>query len=208
MKEQKWPTLTLRGKTDSGKTETSHSASEDNGEPVIKVARKKSIVVSSPPDWKVKKQMLERKAQDIRKAEEERLLTEHQVDKCNSDPVPVYRKDMELQEALSLLQAYWPALVENDRPQLLAVNIRQAMLNDKNQRGLDLSTKKLKRCLTAITRSDIYLDSMTVGAWRKHIDGQPVAEISDDEAAFALERKAREHARLSRKNALKQKHAG
>jgi hypothetical protein len=43
----------------------------------------------------------------------------------------------------------------------LAVNIREAMVNDIRRRGLEISVKTLKRCLAAVTRSDAYLGAMT-----------------------------------------------
>jgi sRNA-binding protein len=70
------------------------------------------------------------------------------------------------------------ALVTDGQPQLLAVNIREAMVNDIRRRGLEVSVKTLKRCLAAVTRSDAYLGAMTVGAWRKNLAGEPVAPVS------------------------------
>jgi sRNA-binding protein len=78
-----------------------------------------------------------------------------------------------------LQQCRWPSLVTDGQPQLLAVNIREAMVNDIRQRGLEVSVKTLKRCLAAVTRSDAYLGAMTVGAWRKNLAGQPVAPVSE-----------------------------
>ncbi|MGX4848953.1 fertility inhibition protein FinO (plasmid) [Enterobacter cloacae] len=196
MKEQKRPTLTLRRTA-----EPASPASDTGTKPALKATRKKNIVVSSPPAWKVKKQALEEKTQAVRKVKQEPQRAESQAEKSQVIPRPVYRKAMPLKEAISLLQAHWPGLVDEGKPQLLAVNIRQTLLEDIRQRELGLSTKKLKQCLAAITRSDEYLDAMTVGAWRKNVDGQPVAAITPDEAAFAQTRKAQEHARRARKQA-------
>jgi sRNA-binding protein len=90
-----------------------------------------------------------------------------------------------------------------DGQQLLAVNIREAMVNDIRRRGLDVSVKTLKRCLAAVTRSDAYLGAMTVGAWRKNLAGEPVAPVSEEEAAYAVERRAQEHAKRQRRAARK-----
>ena len=114
-------------------------------------------------------------------------------------PEPVYRKVMPLADALALLERCWPALVTDGQPQLLAVNIREAMVNDICQRGLEISVKTLKRCLAAVTRSDAYLGAMTVGAWRKNLAGQPVAAVSAEEAAYAVARRAQEHAKHMRR---------
>lgn len=215
MTEQKRPTLTLRRNTEPARNDTRDPAAEEKGESERQVTRKKRVVVSSPPAWKVKKQALEEKEKAAHKAEKARLWAERQeqekaarqAEKRKPAPLPVYREIMSLQEAVSLLHSGWPALVLDGRPQLLAVNIRQALIDDIRQRGLDISIKKLKRCLAAITRSDGYLDAMQEGGWRKNRDGQPVAMVTADEAAFAQERKAQEHARAVRRLAFEQQRA-
>ncbi|MGX6613785.1 fertility inhibition protein FinO [Enterobacter kobei] len=106
---------------------------------------------------------------------------------------------MPLADALALLKRCWPATVADGQPQLLAVNIREAMVNDIRRRGLEISVKTLKRCLAAVTRSDAYLGAMTVGAWRKNLAGEPVAAVSAEEAAYAVERRAQEHAKRQRR---------
>lgn len=195
MEDQKRVKLTLRRSTESANT-----ASDVGTKPAVKVTRKKSIVVSSPPAWKAKKQALEEKALAARKAEQEQQLTGAPGDKSEGVQRQIYRKEMPLHEAISLLQAYWPGLVDEGSPLLLAVNIRQTLLEDIKRRELELSTKKLKKCLAAITRSDEYLEAMTVGAWRRNADGQPVAAITASEAMFARARKAQEHVRRARKH--------
>ncbi|MCK6964542.1 ProQ/FINO family protein [Enterobacter bugandensis] len=64
---------------------------------------------------------------------------------------------------LTLLQAHWSCLVDEGKPQLLIVGVRQNLLEDIRQRELDISPKKLKRRLVAVTRSDEYHDAMTEG---------------------------------------------
>ena len=123
------------------------------------------------------------------------------ADKHRPAPEPVYREVMPLADVLALLARCWLALVMDRQPQFLAVNIRETMVNDIRQRGLDVSVKMLKRCLTAVTRSDAYLGAMTVGAWRKNLAGEPVAPVSPEEAAYAVERRAQEHAKRMRRAA-------
>ncbi|HDC4515776.1 TPA: fertility inhibition protein FinO, partial [Enterobacter cloacae] len=142
-----------------------------------------------------------------RKAEKARQWAERQAQEREAmraarrkpAPEPVYRKVMPLADALALLKRCWPALVTDGQPQLLAVNIREAMVNDIRRRGLEISVKTLKRCLAAVTRSDAYLGAMTVGAWRKNLAGEPVAAVSAEEAAYAVERRAQEHAKRQRR---------
>lgn len=210
MAEEQRPRLTLRRKPASDVKETTGGP----GEPVRPVMRKKTVVVSQPPAWKLRKQEQEEKekaeraaAKEAKRQEKARLWAERQAQerearraaKRKPPPEPKYRTLMPLEEALVLLAGCWPALVKNGKPRPLAINIREAMVEDIRSRNLDMSVKKLKRCLSAITRSDAYLEAMTEGAWRIDIDGQPVARVTADDAAYAVRRKEQEHARLQRK---------
>ncbi|HDL3840847.1 fertility inhibition protein FinO [Enterobacter hormaechei] len=213
MKEQGRPTLTLRRKTEP-EGQRAVNNSEPDGAGPGRVTRKKTVVVNTTPAWKVRKQAVDESAKKAqadekaaRKAEKARLWAERQAQEREAmraarrkpAPEPVYRKVMPLADALALLERCWPALVTDGQPQLLAVNIREAMVNDIRQRGLEISVKTLKRCLAAVTRSDAYLGAMTVGAWRKNLAGEPVAAVSPEEAAYAVERRAQEHAKHMRR---------
>lgn len=212
MKEQGRPTLTLRRKAEPGAVNNS----EPDGAGPGRVTRKKTVVVNTTSAWKVRKQAVDESAKKAqadekvaRKAEKARQWAERQaqerevrrVARRKPAPEPVYRKVIPLADALVLLERCWPALVSDGQPQLLAVNIREAMVNDIRQRGLEVSVKTLKRCLAAVTRSDAYLGAMTAGAWRKNLDGEPVAPVSAEEAAYAVERRAQEHAKHMRRAA-------
>ena len=218
MTEEQRPKLTLRRKPVMDEKNT--SSTDGPGEPVRSVRRKKTVVVNTPPAWKVRKQEQEEKekaerdaAKEAKRLEKARLWAERQAQereamraaKRKPPPEPKFRTLMPLEEAMSQIARCWPALVQNGRPQLLAINIREAMIEDMRSRNLDMSVKKLKRCLSAITRSDAYLEAMTEGAWRNDIDGQPVARVTADEADFAARRRAQEHARLQRKAEYEQK---
>lgn len=177
MKEQERPTLTLRRKTEPEGQRAVSNSSEPDGAGPGRVTRKKTVAVNATPAWKVRKQAVDESAKKAqadekaaRKAEKARLWAERHAQereamraaKRKPAPEPVYRKVMPLAEALALL----------------AVNIREAMVSDIRQRGLDVSVKTLKRCLAAVTRSDAYLGAMTVGAWRKNLAGEPVAPVN------------------------------
>jgi len=215
MTEQR-PKLTLRRKPVSDVNENSMPQAGSAGEPLRTVTRKKTVVVNTTPAWKVRKQAVDESAKKAqtdekaaRKAEKARLWAERQAQereamraaRCKPAPEPVYRKVMPLADALALLERCWPALVTDGQPQLLAVNIREAMVNDIRRRGLEVSVKTLKRCLAAVIRSDAYLGAMTVGAWRKNLAGEPVAAVSEKEAAYAVARRAQEHAKRQRRAA-------
>lgn len=214
MTEEQRPKLTLRRKPVVDEKNT--PSADGPGEPARSVRRKKTVVVNTPPAWKVRKQEQEEReraeraaAKEARQQEKARLWAERQAQEREAmraarrkpAPEPVYRKVMPLTDALALLERCWPALVTDGQPQLLAVNIREAMVSDIRRRGLDVAVKTLKRCLAAVTRSDAYLDAMTAGAWRKNLDGEPVAPVSPEEAAYAVARRAQEHAKQQRRAA-------
>lgn len=206
MTEEQRPKLTLRRKPAS---DVSEDSTPRTGGPVRSVTRKKTVVVSQPPAWKLKKQEQEEKeraaAKKARYLEKARLWAEQQAQERKPPPEPKYRSLMTLEEAVTEIARCWPALITNGGPRPLAINIRAAMIEDMRSRSLDMSVKKLKRCLSAITRSDVYLEGMTQGAWRIDIDGQPVARVTADEADFAARRKEQERARLQRKAEYEQK---
>ena len=216
MTDEQRPKLTLRRKPAPDVKETTSGP----GEPVRSVTRKKTVVVSQPPAWKLRKQDQEEKekagreaAKEAKRQEKARLWAERQAQerearraaKRKPPPEQKFRTLMTLEEAVAEIARCWPALALNGLPRLLAINIREAMIEDIRSRNLDMSVKKLKRCLSAITRSDAYLEAMAEGAWRIDIDGQPVDRVTADEAAYAVRRKEQEHARLQRKAEYEQK---
>lgn len=220
MTEEKRPTLTLRRKPTA--TDTAASAPGSEPAPVLTRTRKQTVVVSARPAWKVKKEAQEAQekearaaAKAARRAETLHLRAEEQAKESaalkaanrKSAPLPVYRKRMPLDEGLALLERCWPALVKDGKPQLIAVDSRTAMLEDIGKRGLDVSVKQLKRCLSTVTRSDVYLDAMVPGASRINIDGQPATPVSESEAEFARSRKMAEHSRLVRKQHFEEEQA-
>lgn len=214
MTDEQRPKLTLRRKPAPDVKETTGGP----GEPVRSVTRKKTVVVSQPPAWKLRKQEEKEKAgreaaKEAKRQEKASLWAERQAQerearraaKRKPPPEPKFRTLMTLEEAVAEIARCWPVLALNGLPRLLAINIREAMIEDIRSRNLDMSVKKLKRCLSAITRSDAYLEAMTEGAWRIDIDGQPVDRVTAEEAAYAVRRKEQEHARLQRKAEYEQK---
>lgn len=212
MKEQGRPTLTLRRKAAPEGQDGGNEGGEERQAGTVSVRRRKTVVVNAAPARREKPQVADEKAlqaQDkaARKAERARQWAEEQTrvraalkaERHRPAPEPVYRKVMPPDDALALLKGCWPALVVEGKPQLLAVGIREAMLADIRERGLGISGKALKRCLSAITRSEVYLNAMTAGAWRKNLAGEPVAQVGVDDAAFAAKRKAQESRKRQRR---------
>ena len=143
MTEQGRPTLTLRRKAEP-EGQRAVSNSEPDGAGPGRVTRKKTVVVNTTPAWKVRKQAVDESAKKAqadekaaRKAEKARQWAERQAQEREAmraarrkpAPEPVYRKVMPLTDALALLERCWPALVTDGQPQLLAVNIREAMVS-------------------------------------------------------------------------------
>ncbi|MBC3232092.1 fertility inhibition protein FinO [Serratia fonticola] len=222
MKEQSRPTLTLRRKVPSEKpaASTEHNSPRADTPPVV--TRKKTVMVnasdSPPPAWKVKKQALEEQekadraaAKAARRAEKVRLRAEQEKAAKQAEKQkaahPTFINIMPLADAVAVIQHCWPALVVDGVPQLLPIHAREMMAADIRARGLDISMKKLKRCLSAITRSEIYLQRMVEGVWRLSLAGEPVAQISEREADYAVKRIEQERGRNQRRQAYEEKQA-
>ncbi|WP_440862625.1 fertility inhibition protein FinO [Symbiopectobacterium purcellii] len=186
------------------------------------VTRKKTVVVnasdSPPPAWKVKKQAMEEQekadravAKAARRVEKVRLRAEQEKAAKQAEKQkavqPTFINIMPLADAVAVIQHCWPALVVNGAPQLLPIHAREMMAADIRARGLDISMKKLKRCLSAITRSEIYLQSMVAEAWRLSLAGEPVAQVSASEAEYAVKRIAQERGRNQCRQAYEEKQA-
>ncbi|WP_025122141.1 MULTISPECIES: fertility inhibition protein FinO [unclassified Serratia (in: enterobacteria)] len=223
MKEQERPTLTLRRKVPSEKpaTATEHNPPRADTTPVV--TRKKTVVVnasgSPQPAWKVKKQAMEEQAKAdraaakaARRAEKLRLRAEQEAQEKAARQAekqkavqPTFINIMPLADAVAVVHHCWPALVVDGVPQLLPIHAREMMAADIRARGLDISMKKLKRCLSAITRSEMYLQSMVEGAWRVSLAGEPVAQVSASEAEYAVKRIAQERGRNQRRQAYEER---
>ncbi|PEH74479.1 fertility inhibition protein FinO [Edwardsiella tarda] len=191
MNTEKRPTLSLKRKRPV--EEKPAAAAEVT--PVV-VHRKKVVVVNTPPPWKVKKQKLaaQKQAEEAKRAPTKAPTVTpppaepvKQDKKCPSKP-PKGVVLMPLADAVALMKPHWPGLFEGDKPRLLQIGIRDALLADIAARALPLSRKQLRRCLKRITRSTTYLRSMVVGAYRYGIDGQPVAKITEEEQQYACAR--------------------
>ncbi|MCP9032531.1 fertility inhibition protein FinO [Klebsiella variicola] len=189
MTEEKRPTLSLKKKPAEQSTGTEPES------PRI-VRRKQVVNVTTPPAWKVKKEKLARKAEQI----------------ASAKPVPPEPANLEktnrkirylrlpaLQVAIDTLQPWWPALFDGDKPRLLATGIRETIFNDIASRGIPLSHKQVIKCLKRITRSEQYLSSMIAGAERVDLNGTPVSVVTPDEEQYAklrMEKQRRQQARI------------
>ncbi|UVW56026.1 fertility inhibition protein FinO (plasmid) [Klebsiella variicola] len=175
MTEEKRPTLSLKKKPAEQSTCTEPES------PRI-VRRKQVVNVTTPPAWKVKKEKLARKAEQIASAEP---VPPEPASPEKTNRKIRYLRLPALQVAIDTLQPWWPALFDGDKPRLLATGIRETIFNDIASRGIPLSHKQVIKCLKRITRSEQYLSSMIAGAERVDLNGTPVSVVTPDEEQYA-----------------------
>lgn len=77
---------------------------------------------------------------------------------------PRPKRTLSYDEAISIMQGYWPALFNSQQLRLMKINIREDLYHDIEQRKLPLSRKVLRRCLKSITRSADYLSQIQTDA--------------------------------------------
>lgn len=188
MTEEKRPTLSLKKKPAEQSTGTEPES------PRI-VRRKQVVNVTTPPAWKVKKEKLARKAEQIASAKP--VLPEPSNPEKPNRKIRYLRLPA-LQVAIDTLQPWWPALFDGDKPRLLATGIRETIFNDIASRGIPLSHKQVIKCLKRITRSEQYLSSMIVGAERVDLNGTPVSVVTPDEEQYAMLRMKKQRRQQAR----------
>ena len=189
MTEEKRPTLSLKKKSAEQSTGTEPES------PRI-VRRKQVVNVTTPPAWKVKKEKLARKAEQIASA---KPVPPEPANPEKPNRKIRYLRLPALQVAIDTLQPWWPALFDGDKPRLLATGIRETIFNDIASRGIPLSHKQVIKCLKRITRSEQYLSSMIAGAERVDLNGTPVSVVTPDEEQYAklrMEKQRRQQARI------------
>lgn len=192
MSEEKRPVLSLKRKPAAD----SIAPATDTATPGV-VRRKKVVVVSAPPAWKVKKEKLERAKQA---AEAAARKTVPVMARALKVPPPVrYLRLLPPEQAIMTLKAFWPQLFDGDSPRLLATGMREQLYADIAGRDLPLSHKQVIKCLKSLTRSAGYLSRMREGASRYDLQGNVVATVTADEAHYASERMMKELLRAERK---------
>ncbi|HEN3636756.1 TPA: hypothetical protein U5E40_001351 [Yersinia enterocolitica] len=108
------------------------------------------------------------------------------------EPTPIKpprpKRTLPYDEAVGIMQGYWPGLFEGKQPRLLKINIREDLYHDIEQRELPLSHKVLRRCLKSITRSPNYLLQTITDAPRYNIDSVVNGYVTELEYQYALKR--------------------
>ncbi|MBK0469667.1 fertility inhibition protein FinO [Klebsiella aerogenes] len=190
MAEEKRPVLSLKRKPAAESTGT-----DVTGTPGV-VRRKKVVVVSTPPAWKVKKEKLGRAKKAAEAAVRQAVPGPAKVTKS---PPPVrYLNLLPPEQAVMTLKAFWPQLFDGNSPRLLATGMREQLFADIVARDLPLSHKQVIKCLKSLTRSAGYLSRMRVGASRYDLQGNVVATITAEEMQYASERMMKELLRTER----------
>ncbi|WP_200780730.1 fertility inhibition protein FinO [Klebsiella oxytoca] len=191
MVEEKRPVLSLKRKPAADST-----GPDSPGSPGV-VRRKKVVVVSTPPAWKVKKEKLEQAKQAAEAAAHQAVPEPVKVAKA---PPPVrYLRLLPPEQAIMTLKAFWPQLFDGNSPRLLATGMREKLFADIARRDLPLSHKQVIKCLKSLTRSAGYLSRMREGASRYDLQGNAVATVTAEEARYASERMMKELLRAERK---------
>lgn len=191
MAEEKRPVLSLKRKPAAESTGTDVTST-----PGV-VRRKKVVVVSTPPAWKVKKEKLEQAKKAAEAAARQPVAEPVKAAKA---PPPVrYLQLLPPEQAIMTLKAFWPQLFEGNAPRLLATGMREQLFADIAGRDLPLSHKQVIKCLKSLTRSAGYLSRMREGASRYDLQGNAVATVTAEEAKYAGERMMKELLRAERK---------
>lgn len=192
MSEEKRPVLSLKRKPAPDSTPTPGS----DATPGV-VRRKKVVVVSAPPAWKVKKEKLEQAKKAAEAAARQAVAEPVKAAKV---PPPVrYLQLLPPEQAIMTLKAFWPQLFDNNSPRLLATGMREQLFADIERRDLPLSHKQVIKCLKSLTRSAGYLSRMREGASRYDLQGNVVSTVTAEEARYASERMMKELLRAERK---------
>lgn len=190
MAEEKRPVLSLKRKPAAESTGTDVTST-----PGV-VRRKKVVVVSTPPAWKVRKEKLEQAKKAAEAAARQSVAEPVKTAKA---PPPVrYLQLLPPEQAIMTLKAFWPQLFEGNAPRLLATGMREQLFADIAERDLPLSHKQVIKCLKSLTRSAGYLSRMRAGASRYDLQGNVVATVTAEEARYAGERMMKELLRTER----------
>ncbi|HHR5033603.1 TPA: fertility inhibition protein FinO [Salmonella enterica] len=182
MTEQKRPVLSLR-----------RSESREGQEALVR-SRKTLVNVTTPPKWKLKKQQLAEKAAQEAELAEKRAQAKQAL--------KGYLHRQSLEEAVSVLQPWWPSLFDGQTPRLFACGIREVLFRDVDARYIPLSHKKIIRALKAITCDEGYLESMQAGACRYSPQGHVTEHVTQEDAGYAVQKLARIRRQNKRKAEL------
>ncbi len=154
--------------------------------PVV-MARRKQVVINTTRRPTKPANVSSAKNVALKKAKPPVKLDEVVNEKKVVPPTPP-KKHLPLDEAIAEISAYWPDLFPAAQLRPMAIGTREMLLADKEVKNLDISVKKLKRCLAAISHSLKYRTTLMPGAVRYDKDGQPAGRVTDSDVADTLSR--------------------
>ncbi|HHE5971902.1 TPA: fertility inhibition protein FinO [Citrobacter braakii] len=165
MTEQKRPVLTLNRK---GTTESP-------------IRRRKQVVhVTRLPAWKEKKQRLaEKVARAAERAEKRKQLLA---------ALNTYQKLQPLEDAVALLNTWWPKLFDGERLRPMQCGICERLFADIEARNLPVSRTQVRRALKSVARSEVYRANIITGASRYNHKGEVCGYVTDEDEINAQER--------------------
>ncbi|HBA7814029.1 TPA: fertility inhibition protein FinO [Escherichia coli] len=159
------------------------------------VRRRKQVVhVTTPPAWKERKQrQVEKAARAAERAEKRKQLLA---------ALNAYQKRRPLNEALALLNTWWPGLFEGSNLRPMQCGIRELLFADIEVRNLPVSRKQVRRALKTVTHSETYRLTIISGASRFSPVGEVCGRVTDEDERDAIERLRRQRRQNERKSEL------
>lgn len=164
---------------------------EKTSETSVPLSRKKIMIEAKPHPRKKKKaaESVVETTLQLKNAKNESPVLRVKEPTPIKPPRP--KRTLSYDEAISIMQGYWPALFNSQQPRLMKINIREDFYQNIERRALPLSHKVLRRCLRAITRSPNYLSQLLMDAPRYDLDGVAHGQVTGQEYQYALERLAK-----------------
>jgi ProQ/FINO family len=161
------------------------------GETVLILSRNK-IKVEAAPGLRKKKNPVAAVVETVAQSRTPKNETpELRVRKPEPVKPPKPPRMLPYDEAVNILQSYWPGLFDDQQPRLMKINIREDFYHDIERRALPLSHKVLRRCLKSITRSPGYLSQILTDAPRYDPEGVTHGYVTGLEYQYALEHLAK-----------------
>ena len=98
------------------------------------------------------------------------------------------KQHLPLEDAIAALSEHWPQFFPDGQLRPMAIGTREALFADKKTKDLPISSKKIKRCLAAISHSVKYRTTIMLGAVRYDKDGQPNGAVTESDVVDTLKR--------------------
>lgn len=170
------------------KRKSLHENQEKASETPVLWQRKK-IVIEAVPNPRKKKNLTEPVIKTVVHPDAPQYeMPELRVREPKPIKPPRPKRTLSYDEALSIMQRYWPSLFDGQQPRLMKINIREDLYNDIEQRELPLSRKVLRHCLKSITRSADYLSQIQKDTPRYNLKGIVNGHVNELEYQFAIEK--------------------